>query len=157
MHKSVSLDPTPMQTNLVHTVTSYFLKIHFNTFLCLVAEIASSLQFFWPKFCIYIWHLPHPCSMPYPSPPWYDCCNNIWWRVQVPHSAAYPIHHFFFSSKYSPHHPVLRHPHSSILDHTEQIAKHYGSRSPKFNTSNIKDCHWTQFWVCLHHKDLGFS
>jgi len=51
----------------------------------LVFCVVSSLQAFWPKYCVHSSCLPCiACYMPHPShPPWLDCLKNIWWNDKL--------------------------------------------------------------------------
>jgi hypothetical protein len=61
------------------------------------------------------------CFMSHPShSPWYDRPQNIWWRVQIMELLSMhffpPSCHFIpLRSKYSPKHPVLKHPQKERL------------------------------------------
>jgi hypothetical protein len=76
--------------------------------------------------CVYPSHFSHACYMPHPSNiPLYDHPNNIWWSEQVmkfltvQSSTASP-HFLPLRSKYSPLHPVHKHP-QSMFFRTESI------------------------------------
>jgi hypothetical protein len=61
------------------------------------------------------------CRMPHPPhSPLFDLPNNIWWWVQItelPVVQFYPFSRYFIPrrSKYSPQHPVLKHPQSVLF------------------------------------------
>jgi hypothetical protein len=83
------------------------------------AEWSLSFRLFNQKFCTHF-SSPHAYYMPCPSnPSWYDHPNNIWWRVQIMQLFIvlfFPSSFYFLSlrSKYSPQHPVFKHPRSLI-------------------------------------------
>jgi len=66
--------------NPVHTFTSYFCKIHYNSIFPsnpTFFQVVSSLQVLWPKVCMHFLSL-HAYYMPHPTnPPWLD----HHWRV----------------------------------------------------------------------------
>jgi hypothetical protein len=112
--------PEPHQSNPSHPIPSYLCKIHFN-----IVHLPSSWSSQWSlsfwlsnQYPICIPLLPHSCYMPCPShPPWLD---HSWRRVQVTklHIMQFsPISRHFISlrSKYSPQHPVLKHPQSTFF------------------------------------------
>jgi hypothetical protein len=106
--------------NSVHTTHSYSSKIHFNIIVTPNLRFSSGVYFYFaPKHCIQFSSV--PCYMPCPShPPWLDNSNYTWRTVQV---MKLPImqfsltsYHFIpLRSKYSPQHPVLKHPQSMFL------------------------------------------
>jgi hypothetical protein len=65
--------------------------------------------------------LSHACHMPCPlHSPWFDLPNNIWWRLHImklPTVQVSPFSRYFITlgSKYSPQHPVLKHPKSMVF------------------------------------------
>jgi hypothetical protein len=55
-----------------------------------------------------------------PHSPWFDLPNNIWWWVQnmkLPIVQLSSVSRYFIPlrSKYSPQHPVLKHPQSMLF------------------------------------------
>jgi hypothetical protein len=74
-----------------------------------------------PTNILYAFSSPHTCYMSCPShPPWLHNSNYIWRRVQVTKLLIMqfsPISRHFISlrTKYSPQHPVLKHPQSMLL------------------------------------------
>jgi hypothetical protein len=67
---------------------------------------------------VHVSTLSHACHMPCPPhSPWFDLPNNIWWWVQIMKLPTVQLSLFscYFiplRSKYSPQHPVLKHPQS---------------------------------------------
>jgi hypothetical protein len=82
-----TLDPPLSHINPVHTPTTYFSKIYFNTIQPLppyVLRIVSSRKDLQPKCCTQISHLSHACYNFCPSyAPWFDHPNHISWRLQI--------------------------------------------------------------------------
>jgi hypothetical protein len=102
---------------------SYLSKIHFNIVHPLTSWSSQWYLSFWisHQYPIYVPLLPHSCYMSCPSHyPWLDHSNYTWRRVQV---MTHLIMQFsptscHFSSlrfKYSPQHPVLKHPQSMFF------------------------------------------
>jgi len=114
-HKNTPLDLILNQFHPVHKLTVCFLKICYNTIhqstFC-SRKLLSHLN----SLCIS--HIFHACYIPRPShPPWFDHPNNIWWSIHVTkllimHSSQVSLP---LRSKYSPQHPVLKHPQSMFL------------------------------------------
>jgi hypothetical protein len=73
----------------------------------------------------------HSCYMPCPShPPWLDHFNYTWLRVQITKLLIMQFsptsRHFSLRSKYSPQHPVLKHPSlCSSLNVRDQVSHPY--------------------------------
>ena len=69
---------------------------------------------------------PHTCYIPRPShSSWFYHPNNIWWAVQITkllimQFSPLPCYLVPLRPKYSPQHPVLRHPKSTLLPHCER-------------------------------------
>jgi hypothetical protein len=74
-----------------------------------------------PTNILYAFLFPHSCYMPFPShPPWFDNSNYTWRRVQamkllLMQFSPTSCHFISLLSKYSPQHPVLKHPQSMFL------------------------------------------
>jgi hypothetical protein len=70
---------------------------------------------------VHVTPLSRACHMPCPPhSPWFDLPNNIWWWVQImklPTVQLSPFSRYFLPlrSKYSPQHPVLKHPQSMLF------------------------------------------
>jgi hypothetical protein len=108
--------PGPMlsQTHLVHIFLPYFPNIHSNfIFTSTPTSSTRSLPFMFSDL------LTHACFMPRSShPPWFDHLKNVWCSIQVVKLLIIqysPASHPFspLTSKYSPQHPVLKHPQST--------------------------------------------
>jgi hypothetical protein len=140
VHKSPPLVLMLRQIKSVQTTPSYFSNIHFN-----IIHPPTSWSSWWSlsfwlshQYSICIPLLPHSCYLhcpPYPC--WLHHFNYTWQRVQVMKLLIMQFcptsYHFIrLWSKYSPQHPVLRHPQSMFLPlmsetmfytHTEPQAK----------------------------------
>ena len=70
--------------------------------------------------------LPHTCYMPCPfHSSWFDHLNNTWWGVQIIKllimwSSPLPCYHAPLRPKYSPQHPILKHPQPTFLPQCQQ-------------------------------------
>jgi hypothetical protein len=74
---------------------------------------------------VYTFPLPHTCCMPHPShSSRLDRPNNTWWGVQIIKlliikSAPFPCYLLPLRLKYSPQHPILKHPQPTFLPQCE--------------------------------------
>jgi hypothetical protein len=114
-YKSLSLVPNLSQMHPVHTFPLDFTKIHSD----IIFPYASSFsEWSLPLSCkifVCVFHVSHACYMHPSHHPWFDRCNNVWRSVQVMKllimQSSSASHHFLpLRSKYSPQHPVLKHP-----------------------------------------------
>jgi hypothetical protein len=122
------------------------------------------LSFFLTFLPISIMHSssPHSCYMPCQShTPWLDHSNYTWWRVQVMNLLTMQFYatsrHFIsLQSKYSPQHPVLKHPQSmSSLNVTDQVS-HPHRTIGKIIVLYILICMFLDSWwedkrICTEH------
>ena len=86
IHKCPSPVPILTHIDLVHALTSHFLKMHLNIILPSMPGCSKwSLSLRFPhQNLLYIFPLPHACYMPLPPhSSWFDHLNNIGWGVQV--------------------------------------------------------------------------
>jgi len=83
-HNSPPLVSVLNHMNPVHTLQTYFPKIHPNKFPSTLrsSEWSFNLRFSDQNF-VHSSQFSNPCYMPSPSYPWFDHPNNIWWSVQV--------------------------------------------------------------------------
>jgi hypothetical protein len=135
VHKSPPLVPILSRTNPIHPhLPPYFPKMHPNIILpCTPRSFEWSLPSRFPNQnteCIP--HLSHACYMPGPyHSHWFYHPNIILWSVQVMklltlQSSLASRHFFPLMSKYSPQHPVLRHPQSMFFIRlTDQVSHPY--------------------------------
>ena len=115
------------QLDPVHTHTSHYLKIHLT--IILPSTPGSIMWCLSPRFPhqnpVYASPLPHTCYMPCPShSSRFDHPNNTGWAVQI-----IKLLTMWFSTllcylvlprpKYSPQHPILKHPHPTFLPQCE--------------------------------------
>jgi hypothetical protein len=85
-HKSPQLDPILSQPNPVRPIDSYLPKVHLNVILPPTSRSSQwSLTFGPPnQNPVNTPPLPHACYMSRPPhPPWFNCPNNIRWRIQA--------------------------------------------------------------------------
>jgi hypothetical protein len=118
IHKSTQMIHILSQINPVHNTPSYFSKICYNIIITPTIFLPSGLfPFDFPTKILYLFHL-STCTRRVHHILFDSCnCNYNWWRVQV---MKLFIMHFSLSSysfihlrcKYSPEHPVLKHPQS---------------------------------------------
>ena len=102
---------------------SHFLKVHLNIMLSSTRGSSKwSLSLRFPhRNPVYNFPLPHKCYMPRPShSSRLDRPNNIWWGVQIIKIliikfAPFPCYLVPLRSKYSPQHPLLKHPQLTFL------------------------------------------
>jgi len=130
VHYRMRMCPPPVpilsQSNPVQA-PFYFLKTRFNIILQ-----PTPLSPIWslfphvslPKPCIHFYS-PNMCYMPQPSRSfWFDHSHNIGKYYKSLSSALSSIFHSSFTSslrpKYSPHHHILIHPHSTFLPERER-------------------------------------
>jgi len=124
VHKSPPMAPTLSQMTPVHNFSSLFSKIHSSITLPSMPKSSKwSLPFtFSDQNFVCTSHLCSEWSMhcPYHSL-WFDHPNNIWRSTQVMElfiMQFYPSPtSSFLRPKYSPQHPVLRHPQSVFHDY----------------------------------------
>jgi hypothetical protein len=84
-HKSPPVVPILSQMHPVHTLPTYFLKLHPNIILpFMLRSSKQSLPFrISNQNFVCISHLPHACYITCPyHPPSFDHPNNIWWSIQ---------------------------------------------------------------------------
>jgi len=119
VHKSPPLVPLLSYMHPLHTFPPYFLRIHSNIILP-----STSTSSKWPlpfRSFICISHLSYACCMPHPSqPPWLYYPSNIRWSVQVMQllimqSSLASCPFLPLRSKYSPQHPLFKHPQPMLL------------------------------------------
>ena len=115
--------PVPILSQLdpVHTLTSYFLKIHYNIILPPMPgspQWSLSLKFLHQN-PVYVSCLTHTCYMP--RPPYssrFDHPNNIGWGVQIiklliMQFSLFSCYLIPLWPKYTSQHPILKHPQST--------------------------------------------
>jgi hypothetical protein len=122
VHYRVDKSPPPVpissQINPIQTIPSYLSKIHFNIIhpYIFVFLVVSFLLAFPPISSMYIHLRFHSCYIPCQShPPWLDHSNYTWRRVQfmkhlIMQFSPTSRHFISLRSKYSPQHPLLKHP-----------------------------------------------
>jgi len=121
VHKGLPLVSTLNQMHSVHTSPPHFPKIHCNILPSTPRSSKRSLPFmFSDQNIICISHLPHACYTSPISSSLFDHPNNIQWSAQLMKllitQYSSPSRHFLpLRSKYSPQHPVLKHPQSMLL------------------------------------------
>lgn len=108
------------QKNSVHTAKPSFPKFHLISFhLHLGFPCSLFPSGFWTKFFMHVC-LPHACYISYPSsPPWFHR-SNISWGIQIMeltimHFPSVSSHFIAPRYKYSPKHPVYKHPQSMFF------------------------------------------
>ena len=130
METEGSLPPVPIlsQLDLVHTPTSYFLKIHLN--IIFPSTPGSPKWFITLRFPhqnpLNAPPLPQKRYMPRPSHlSRFHHPNNIGWAVQniqllIMQFSPLPIYLVPPRPKYSPQHPILKHPQPTFLPQCER-------------------------------------
>jgi hypothetical protein len=116
VYKSPPLFPILSQISPVRTIPSYLRSILIlsNPYVFVFLVVSFLLAF--PPISYVHSSSPHSCYMLFQShPPWLDHSNYTWRRVQVMKLLVMqfsPTSRHFVSlrSKYSPQHPVLKHP-----------------------------------------------
>jgi hypothetical protein len=109
----------------IQSTTSHTTSLRSILILSFYLHLGSSkwslpFRFSTQKVCM-LFSLPHACPMSRPShPSWLDHPNNIWWSVQfikllIMQSSSASRHFILLKYKYSPQHPVLRHPESMLF------------------------------------------
>ena len=86
IHKCPPPVPVLTHIDLVHALTSHFLKMHLNIILPSMPVCSKwSLSLRFPhQNSLYIFPLPHACYMPLPPhSSWFDHPNNIGWGVHI--------------------------------------------------------------------------
>jgi hypothetical protein len=120
VHKSPSLGPILRERNPLHTFPPYFPKIHTNIILPSTPWSSELSSPDFPPKVLYAFRI-CACYMSLQShPPWFNHPNNIWWSLQVMKfliMQSSPASRYFLrlTSKYSPQHPVLKHPQSVLF------------------------------------------
>ena len=134
VHKYMPLVPILSQLDPIHTPTSYFLKIHLNIIL---PSMPGSLSLRFPhQKPEYTSPLPHTRYMSRPPhSSWFYHPNNIGWGVQtiqllIMLFPSLPYRLFPPRPKYSPQHPILKHPQPAFLK-----VSHPYKRQAKLNFS----------------------
>jgi len=151
IHYSPPLVPVLSYMNPVHTLPTYFSKIHTNIIFLstFMSSNWSSLQVSQPKIYIHFssppWILHIPPISSHPS--WFDHPQNIWWGLQVMkllimQSSSVLCHFFFLRSKYSQH-PVLRCPQSIFFPYWSERLGFTPIQYNRFNYS-FAYCNHTQ-------------
>jgi len=122
-HKRTSHIPILSQLHPVHTPTSHFPKIHPNIILpSMPGSPQWSPSFRFPhQNPVHISPLPHTRYMPRPShSSWFYHPHNIGWAVQIiqlfiMQFSPLTCHLVPLRPKYSPQHPILKHPQPAFL------------------------------------------
>ena len=121
IHKCPPPVPILSQLDSVHNPASYFMKIHLNIILPTTPGSPKwSLSFrFHHQNPVYASPLSHTRNMPRPSHRFYHP-NNIGWGVQIIQLLIMqlpPLPSYLVSPrpKYSPQHPILKHPQRVFL------------------------------------------
>jgi len=116
LHNNPPLIPIQCQMKLVHTsqLTSLSSILILPSQLLLVPR-SDLFPSGFPSKILYASHLSHMCYMICSShPPWFYHCNRSWRTVQVMKILVTRFssrsYHSIFTSKYSPQHPVFKHP-----------------------------------------------
>jgi len=123
IHKCPPPVPILSQINPVHGPTFHFLKTHLNVFFSSLpgsSKLFLSLRF--PhQNPVCTAPLPHACYLPHPShSSRFDHMNNIGWVVQIiklfiVSFSPFPCYLVPLRPKYSPQHPILKHPQRTFL------------------------------------------
>ena len=124
---------------------SHFLEIHFHT----IPHPLLSLPHPDP---VYTSPLPHTCYMPSPShSSQFDCRHNIWWvqiiKLLCIWPSRLPCYLVPLRSKYSPQHPILKHPQPTFHPRCERP-----SYTLIQNTRHNYSC--VYFIVCIFYSKL---
>ena len=130
-HKCPPPVPVLSQFDPVHIRTSHFLKNHLNIILPSTPRSPKwSLSFRFPHQTLYT-PLPHMRHMPRPShSSRFYHPNNIGWGVQIiklliVQFSPLPCHLVPLRPKYSPQHPLFKHPQPTFLPQCEQLSHPY--------------------------------
>jgi len=107
---------------------SHFLKVHPNIIFPSTPESSkSSLSLRFPnQNLVFTSPLPHTCYMPRSShSSRFDYPNNIWWgillsKLLIMHFSLLINHLIPLKVKYSPQHPILKHPQPTFLPQCER-------------------------------------
>jgi hypothetical protein len=148
--------PTLCQINPLHTTPSYLSKIHYNIYsptYVLVFLVVSFLLTFPPVY--YPHSSSHSCYMPCPPhPPWLDHSNFTWpsvpaMKLLIMQFSPTSRHFIPLRSKYSSHHPVLKHTQSlsvSIYTICPRRKSSCDNLKWRLGTIRVKD------WFCMFKK-----
>jgi hypothetical protein len=101
VHNSLPVNPTLSQMNPVYTLISCSLRFILILFFHQCLGLSKwSLPFTFHDYnFVCISHLPHVSYMSHPHhSPWFDCPNNIWWRVKLWSSSLCNFLHCPFTS-----------------------------------------------------------